>query len=91
MVVSGTVKHRNVFPGFFQQCNLKRHMTSHSVSGGDGFKCSHCEAFFSTKSVLSVHMRDAHGDKVIIRRGSSGGNNGSSSNGHQETKDDKAG
>ena len=50
--------------GFFQYCNLKRHMTSHTISPGEGFKCSHCGASFSTKSVLSVHMRDAHGDKL---------------------------
>ena len=52
------------FPGFFQECNLKRHMASHSVQdGGQGFKCTHCSATFTTKSVLTVHMRDAHGEK----------------------------
>ena len=39
-------------------------MASHSVQdGGQGFKCSHCSATFTTKSVLTVHMRDAHGEK----------------------------
>ncbi|TRY75739.1 hypothetical protein TCAL_01652 [Tigriopus californicus] len=49
--------------GFYQQCNLKRHMASHDTATGEGFKCVHCPATFSTKSVLSVHMRDAHGSK----------------------------
>ena len=40
-------------------------MASHNTpqDGAEGFKCSHCFASFTTKSVLSVHMRDAHGDK----------------------------
>jgi hypothetical protein len=51
--------------GFYQQCNLKRHMSSHTVQdGGEGFACAHCPATFTTKSVLSVHMRDAHGEKT---------------------------
>ena len=52
------------FIGFYQQCNLKRHMLSHNTQGeGEGFNCVHCQAHFTTKSVLSVHMRDKHGDK----------------------------
>jgi len=50
--------------GFYQQCNLKRHMLSHNVQGeGQGFNCVHCQAHFTTKSVLSVHIRDKHGEK----------------------------
>lgn len=45
--------------GFYQESNLKRHMVSHT--GNQSFKCIHCRATFSTKSVLSVHMREAHG------------------------------
>ena len=56
-------------PGFFQHCNLKRHMISHSLEdGAEGFKCQHCKASFTTKSVLSVHMRDAHGDKLVTKK-----------------------
>ena len=38
--------------GFYQQCNLKRHMASHNTpqDGAEGFKCSHCFASFTTKS-----------------------------------------
>ena len=55
--------------GFFQQCNLKRHMASHSVeNGAQGFKCEHCSANFTTKSVLSVHLREAHGDKLVTKK-----------------------
>lgn len=55
--------------GFFQHCNLKRHMISHNVDNGtEGFKCQHCQASFTTKSVLSVHMRDAHGDKLPTKK-----------------------
>ena len=57
------------FAGFFQQCNLKRHMASHSVeNGAQGFKCEHCSANFTTKSVLSVHLREAHGDKLVTKK-----------------------
>lgn len=57
------------FAGFFQQCNLKRHMASHSVeNGAQGFKCEHCSATFTTKSVLSVHLREAHGDKLVTKK-----------------------
>ena len=40
------------FLGFYQQCNLKRHMASHNTpqDGAEGFKCSHCFASFTTKS-----------------------------------------
>ena len=39
-------------------------MLSHNTQGeGEGFNCVHCQAHFTTKSVLSVHMRDKHGDK----------------------------
>ena len=55
--------------GFFQQCNLKRHMASHTLENGvAGFKCEHCSANFTTKSVLSVHLRDAHGDKLVTKK-----------------------
>ena len=58
-----------LFLGFFQQCNLKRHMASHSVeNGAQGFKCEHCSANFTTKSVLSVHLREAHGDKLVTKK-----------------------
>ncbi len=48
--------------GFHQHSNLKRHMASHALGGDNSYKCPYCTAFFSTKSVLSVHMREAHGD-----------------------------
>merc|ERR1712243_492750 len=35
---------------------------------GAGFQCLHCPASFSTKSVLSVHMREAHGDKYPTKK-----------------------
>ena len=55
--------------GFFQHCNLKRHMASHTLEdGAAGFKCEHCSANFTTKSVLSVHLRDAHGDKLLTKK-----------------------
>ena len=55
--------------GFFQHCNLKRHMASHTLENGvAGFKCEHCSAHFTTKSVLSVHLRDAHGDKLLTKK-----------------------
>ena len=55
--------------GFFQHCNLKRHMASHTLeNGAAGFKCEHCSANFTTKSVLSVHLRDAHGDKLLTKK-----------------------
>jgi len=54
---------------FNQHCNLKRHMISHNLdNGAEGFKCQHCKASFTTKSVLSVHMRDAHGDKLVTKK-----------------------
>ena len=44
-------------------------MASHSVeNGAQGFKCEHCSATFTTKSVLSVHLREAHGDKVVTKK-----------------------
>ncbi len=39
-------------------------MASHALGGANSYKCLYCTAYFSTKSVLSVHMRDAHGDKA---------------------------
>ena len=50
--------------GFFQYSNLKRHMISHNSNTGEGFNCHHCRATFTTKSVLSVHLRDAHNDTL---------------------------
>lgn len=51
--------------GFYQQCNLKRHMASHNLpNDGEAFNCKHCQATFTTKAVLSVHLRDAHGEKT---------------------------
>ena len=44
-------------------------MASHSVeNGAQGFKCEHCSANFTTKSVLSVHLREAHGDKLVTKK-----------------------
>ena len=54
--------------GFHQYCNLKRHYASHAAGPGAGFQCLHCPASFSTKSVLSVHMREAHGDKYPTKK-----------------------
>jgi len=39
-------------------------MASHNPpDSGLVFNCNHCTATFTTKAVLSVHLRDAHGDK----------------------------
>ena len=44
-------------------------MASHSVEhGAQGFRCEHCSATFTTKSVLSVHLREAHGDKLVTKK-----------------------
>ena len=44
-------------------------MASHSVeNGAQGFKCEHCSANFTTKSVLSVHLREEHGDKLVTKK-----------------------
>ena len=57
---------RHVFP--FNEKRFYRHMVSHQNSNGVGFKCSYCSASFSTKSVLSVHLRDAHGQAHVEKR-----------------------
>ena len=44
-------------------------MASHSVeNGAQGFKCEHCSANFTTKSVLSVHYRESHGEKLVTKK-----------------------
>jgi hypothetical protein len=51
-------------------------MTSHTIGQGEGHKCHHCPASFSTRSVLSVHMRDAHGDKYQTKKDTAAATNG---------------
>ena len=42
---------------------------SHSLeNGAEGFKCYVCQASFTTKSVLSVHLKDAHGEKLVTKK-----------------------
>jgi len=53
--------------GFYQKCNMDRHMTSHSKEG-EGEPCPHCNNWFTTKSVLSLHMRDAHNDRLLTKK-----------------------
>ena len=38
------------------------------TQAGEGHQCGHCKASFTTNSVLSVHMRDAHGDKMVTKK-----------------------
>jgi len=50
--------------GFHQKCNMERHVASHAKEG-EGFPCSRCNSWFTTKSVLSLHMKDAHNEKLV--------------------------
>jgi len=53
--------------GFYQRCNMERHLASHTKEG-EGHPCPHCNAWFTTKSVLSLHMRDAHNERLVTKR-----------------------
>ena len=52
--------------GFHQKTNMERHLASHT-SEGEGHPCYHCNSWFTTKSVLSLHLREAHGGRANIK------------------------
>ena len=35
------------------------------VEEGEGEQCPHCKSWFTTKSVLSLHMRERHNDRNV--------------------------
>ena len=45
--------------GFHQKTNMERHLASHTKEG-EGHPCTYCNSWFTTKSVVSLHIRDAH-------------------------------
>jgi KRAB domain-containing zinc finger protein len=53
--------------GFHQKCNMERHLASHTKEG-EGHACPRCNSWFTTKSVLSLHLKDAHNEKYIGKR-----------------------
>ena len=53
--------------GFHQKCNMERHLASHTREG-EGHACPRCNSWFTTKSVLSLHLKDAHNEKYIGKR-----------------------
>ena len=53
--------------GFHQKCNMERHLASHTREG-EGHACPRCNSWFTTKSVLSLHLRDAHGERYIGKK-----------------------
>ena len=53
--------------GFHQKCNMERHLASHTKVG-EGHPCPRCNSWFTTKSVLSLHLKDAHNEKYIGKR-----------------------
>ena len=52
--------------GFHQKTNMERHLASHT-SEGEGHPCYHCNSWFTTKSVLSLHLREAHGGRANVK------------------------
>ena len=53
--------------GFHQKCNMERHLASHTREG-EGHACPSCDSWFTTKSVLSLHLRDAHNERYIGKK-----------------------
>lgn len=53
--------------GFHQKCNMERHLASHT-NEGEGHPCPRCNSWFTTKSVLSLHLKDAHNEKYIGKK-----------------------
>jgi len=41
---------------------------SYKIKEGEGEPCPHCNNWFTTKSVLSLHMRDAHNDRLLTKK-----------------------
>ena len=52
--------------GFHQKTNMERHLASHT-NEGEGYPCSYCNSWFTTKSVVSLHIREAHSGKSVPR------------------------
>ena len=52
--------------GFHQKTNMERHLASHT-NEGEGHPCSYCNSWFTTKSVVSLHMRQAHAEMVTTK------------------------
>ena len=50
--------------GFLHACS----MSYFRVQEGEGEPCPHCNNWFTTKSVLSLHMRDAHNDRLLTKK-----------------------
>eukprot|EP00092_Neocalanus_flemingeri_P013784 GFUD01014867.1.p1 GENE.GFUD01014867.1~~GFUD01014867.1.p1 ORF type:complete len:864 (+),score=225.34 GFUD01014867.1:100-2691(+) len=53
--------------GFHQKCNMERHLASHT-NEGEGHPCPRCNSWFTTKSVLSLHLKDAHNEKYVGKK-----------------------
>jgi len=53
--------------GFHQKCNMERHLASHT-NEGEGHPCNRCNSWFTTKSVLSLHLKDAHNEKYVGKK-----------------------
>jgi len=56
--------------GFHQKCNMERHLASHT-NEGEGHPCPRCNSWFTTKSVLSLHLKDAHNEKYVGKKDAS--------------------
>ena len=52
--------------GFHQKTNMERHLASHTKPG-EGHPCNYCNSWFTTKSVVSLHIRDAHQGKPATK------------------------
>lgn len=52
--------------GFHQKTNMERHLASHTKEG-EGHPCNYCNSWFTTKSVVSLHIRDAHQGKPATK------------------------
>ena len=52
--------------GFHQKTNMERHLASHT-NEGEGHPCSYCNSWFTTKSVLSLHIREAHNGRITTK------------------------
>ena len=52
--------------GFHQKTNMERHLASHTKEG-EGHPCKYCNSWFTTKSVVSLHIRDAHQGKPATK------------------------